>query len=359
MKNDAPAYDAGRIGGQDQQREAEGVQRIDRPVASAHAIVRRERRRMEVAIASLGVVPLEREVVVAQEAVRDHQVVRLVSFRSDLHLHARRGQAVDERNHGQERGAAPSRWSGGQRRAGTRDHEDGDGRSGQGRDAGQARPRDHEQEDGGQRPTARGRRGGRRPAASAASPRPTVRARGRREAPGGIRPGSTPRPPAATPSATAPVTQPAELPACATAWARDSRPGPAALLISPARRPIVHLGGCHEPHRGHLAAGSLTVAGPADSVFLKGGGEIKGEIVEQRADAVVMEVGPGRLTLPMKNVARIVSSTTDLGVYHARAAALAPGDVAGWLSLARLGAAARPRHPGPRSLRARPGRRSR
>jgi hypothetical protein len=72
----------------------------------------------------------------------------------------------------------------------------------------------------------------------------------------------------------------------------------------------------------------------ADSVFLKGGGEIKGEVVEQRADAVVLEVGPGRLTLPMKNVTRIVSSTTDLGLYHARAAALAPGDVAGWLSLA-------------------------
>ena len=72
----------------------------------------------------------------------------------------------------------------------------------------------------------------------------------------------------------------------------------------------------------------------ADSVFLKSGGEIKGEVVEQRADAVVLEVGPGRITVPMKNVARIVSSTTDLGLYHARAAALAPRDVAGWLSLA-------------------------
>jgi hypothetical protein len=72
----------------------------------------------------------------------------------------------------------------------------------------------------------------------------------------------------------------------------------------------------------------------ADSVFLKSGGEVKGEVVEQRADAVVLEVGPGRITVPMKNVARIVSSTTDLGVYHARAAALAPRDVQGWLSLA-------------------------
>jgi hypothetical protein len=87
-----------------------------------------------------------------------------------------------------------------------------------------------------------------------------------------------------------------------------------------------------------VAVVSLLVLSPslavADSVFLKGGGEIKGEVVEQRADAVVVEVGPGRITLPMRNVVRIVSSTTDLGLYHSRAAALAARDVAGWLSLA-------------------------
>jgi hypothetical protein len=87
-----------------------------------------------------------------------------------------------------------------------------------------------------------------------------------------------------------------------------------------------------------IAAVSLLVLAPslagADSVFLKSGGEIKGEVVEQRVDAVVLEVGPGRVTVPMKNVARIVSSTTDLGVYHARSAALASRDIAGWLSLA-------------------------
>ena len=72
----------------------------------------------------------------------------------------------------------------------------------------------------------------------------------------------------------------------------------------------------------------------ADQVFLKTGGEIKGEIVERRADALVMEVGPGRLTLPMSSVARVVASTTDLGHYRARAAALAPRDAPGWLDLA-------------------------
>jgi hypothetical protein len=72
----------------------------------------------------------------------------------------------------------------------------------------------------------------------------------------------------------------------------------------------------------------------ADSVFLKSGGEIKGEIVERRADAVVIEVGPGRLTLPLSAIARIESNTTDIGVYRSRAAALAALDVRGWLNLA-------------------------
>lgn len=87
-----------------------------------------------------------------------------------------------------------------------------------------------------------------------------------------------------------------------------------------------------------IAAVSLLALAPAlaqaDSVFLRNGGEIKGEIVEQREDAIVLEVGPGRLTVPRRNVARIVTSTTDLGIYNARAAALSPRDVPGWLELA-------------------------
>jgi hypothetical protein len=87
-----------------------------------------------------------------------------------------------------------------------------------------------------------------------------------------------------------------------------------------------------------IAAVTLLALTPAlaqaDSVFLRNGGEIKGEIVEQREDAVVIETGPGRVTVPRQSVARIVSSTTDLGIYQARAAVLSPRDVAGWLQLA-------------------------
>jgi hypothetical protein len=108
----------------------------------------------------------------------------------------------------------------------------------------------------------------------------------------------------------------------------------AVMLISRRRSPIVLWGVV----MNRIAAVSLLALTPAlaqaDSVLLRNGGEIKGEIVEQREDAIVLEVGPGRLTVPRRNVARIVTSTTDLGIYKARAAALSPRDVAGWLDLA-------------------------
>ena len=80
------------------------------------------------------------------------------------------------------------------------------------------------------------------------------------------------------------------------------------------------------------------LAGPAawaDQVFLRGGGSIHGEVVQRTEASVVMEVGPGRMTLPMSRVDRIVATTSDLSIYRERAARLAPGDVAGWLGLAR------------------------
>jgi hypothetical protein len=80
------------------------------------------------------------------------------------------------------------------------------------------------------------------------------------------------------------------------------------------------------------------VAGPpawADEVFLRGGGSIHGEVVQRTAASVVMEVGPGRMTLPMSRVDRIIATTSDLSIYRERAGRLAPGDVAGWLGLAR------------------------
>jgi hypothetical protein len=73
----------------------------------------------------------------------------------------------------------------------------------------------------------------------------------------------------------------------------------------------------------------------ADDVFLTGGGRLSGVIVKRSAGSVTVDVGPGRVTLPMTRVVRIVSGTADLAVYRERAAHLAPGSVTGWLSLAR------------------------
>jgi hypothetical protein len=73
----------------------------------------------------------------------------------------------------------------------------------------------------------------------------------------------------------------------------------------------------------------------ADEVFLRGGGSIHGEVVQRTSASVVMEVGPGRMTLPMSRVDRIVATTSDLSIYRQKAARLASGDGAGWLVLAR------------------------
>ncbi len=76
-------------------------------------------------------------------------------------------------------------------------------------------------------------------------------------------------------------------------------------------------------------------AAHADQVLLRGGGAVSGEIVAQTDAGLVIDVGPGRMTLPMSRVLRIVASTSDLAVYRQRASGLAAGDVAGWLYLAR------------------------
>jgi hypothetical protein len=89
--------------------------------------------------------------------------------------------------------------------------------------------------------------------------------------------------------------------------------------------------------RASVVASLLLAAAPAaaDVVVLRGGGELRGEVVERRADAVVVETGPGRVTLPMSRVERIVMGSTPLAEYRARAAVLSPRDAHGWLTLAR------------------------
>lgn len=80
-----------------------------------------------------------------------------------------------------------------------------------------------------------------------------------------------------------------------------------------------------------LATGSWAAA---DEVWLKGGGRIVGEVMEQRARSVVLDVGPGTVTLPMARVERIVVSASRLTEFRSRAARLHPRDIRGWVGLA-------------------------
>jgi hypothetical protein len=79
----------------------------------------------------------------------------------------------------------------------------------------------------------------------------------------------------------------------------------------------------------------LPVASSADEVVLSGGGTISGIVVERSDAAITLEVGPGRVTLPMSAVMEVREGRSALTAYHERAAQLAPGDLAGWLELAR------------------------
>jgi hypothetical protein len=73
----------------------------------------------------------------------------------------------------------------------------------------------------------------------------------------------------------------------------------------------------------------------ADDVYLRGGGQITGEIVERTADSVTVDVGGGTLTVRTSSVVRIEESESPLEEYRARAARIPEGDAEGWRELAR------------------------
>ena len=87
---------------------------------------------------------------------------------------------------------------------------------------------------------------------------------------------------------------------------------------------------------GPLLAAVLAAApGWADEIHLKGGGRVSGRIVERTATHVAIETGPGRLTLPISRVERIVEGRSALDSFSERAAELAASDTEGWAELAR------------------------
>jgi hypothetical protein len=68
------------------------------------------------------------------------------------------------------------------------------------------------------------------------------------------------------------------------------------------------------------------VAG-ADEVHLTSGGVVRGVIVGRTDQAVLIETGPGRVTLPLAQVSRIVDGGSALATFQERAARIAFDDV--------------------------------
>jgi hypothetical protein len=73
----------------------------------------------------------------------------------------------------------------------------------------------------------------------------------------------------------------------------------------------------------------------ADDIYLKGGGEITGQITAQSEKSVTIDIGGGSLTVQMSQVVRIEKNVSPLQEYRTRAAKIAAGDAEGWRALAR------------------------
>jgi hypothetical protein len=74
----------------------------------------------------------------------------------------------------------------------------------------------------------------------------------------------------------------------------------------------------------------------ADTVHLKGGGQIRGVIVERTEDSVTVDIGGGgTVTARMSSVVRIDEDRSPLQDFRERADAIPEGDVEGWRELAR------------------------
>jgi hypothetical protein len=76
----------------------------------------------------------------------------------------------------------------------------------------------------------------------------------------------------------------------------------------------------------------------ADEVYLKGGGQLSGQIVGHTDDSVTVDIGAGTMTVQLSSVVKIETSTSPVQRYREREAALAADDVEGWRNLARFAA---------------------
>ena len=79
----------------------------------------------------------------------------------------------------------------------------------------------------------------------------------------------------------------------------------------------------------------LPAALRADEVYTRSGGHLTGEIVERGPQSLVVDIGIGRVELPLSYVDRVVPGEAPITVYRQRARALRADDLEGWLALGR------------------------
>jgi hypothetical protein len=71
----------------------------------------------------------------------------------------------------------------------------------------------------------------------------------------------------------------------------------------------------------------------ADEIHLKSGGQLSGRIVERTATSLTIDLGAGRVSVPVASVTNIVEGRSDFEEYEVRASALKSDDAAGWAAL--------------------------
>ena len=82
-----------------------------------------------------------------------------------------------------------------------------------------------------------------------------------------------------------------------------------------------------------LAAALLASSAAADEVFLKSGGRLSGRIVARTTTTIEVDVGAGRITVPVASVVRIEEGKSALQAYDERASKIPAADVDGWVAL--------------------------
>ena len=72
-------------------------------------------------------------------------------------------------------------------------------------------------------------------------------------------------------------------------------------------------------------------------MYLKGGGQVTGQIVEQSDESVTVNIGSGTMSVRMASIVRIETDVSPIQEYQARAAAIPSGDAEAWRGSGTVG----------------------